>query len=301
MSVFVSPKGAAAGLTFFILYTFYCIAAFNVVRKEGWKTIYTYLVMYGVIRFAGQLCGVVFSRLGIDHYQWLIAYLVLGAEGYFVLVLFGMNLIIQAQREIVGWSWLKPTKEQRKTKTVTGWFKKLSMKFPFKSVFHLILIPANVLIIYGGSSTAGKTSEDLINDSSLTTSRALRATGQAVFLTLTIVVIVLAIYLYWKEGIKHLKLYSVLMAAPFITVRGIFGVLSIYISNMDYYNFQNYNDKGLKSLFITYEYVLGTTMEFITASIYMASYYYLKYNQPQTLSDNEKLEDKHEIDSVNDI
>ena len=112
MSVFASPKGAAAGLTFFILYTFYCIAALNVIRIEGWKTIYTFLVVYGVIRFGGQLCGVIFSRLGIDHWQWLIAYLILGAEGYFVLVLFGMNLIFHAQLETVGWSWLKPTKNQ---------------------------------------------------------------------------------------------------------------------------------------------------------------------------------------------
>lgn len=279
MSTFESPKAAAAALVFLILYLFYTIAAVNIIRLKGCRSRYSFLTLYGVIRFGGQLCGVVFAALGLAHWQWLIAYLVLGAEGYFVLVLFTFHYLIQAQKKYFGWSWLRPTKEEKaklKSQKHSFFLKRLAGYISIFEIFHLLLIPANVCIIYGGTSTAGKTTQEIADDPSIITkSRILRTVGQALFLGETLFIVVMAMYVYFVEQIKNLvHLTAIFMVSPFLTIRGIFGILSIYISSMNYYDSSNYTALGLSSQFVTYEYVLGTTMEFISGAILIFGFYW---------------------------
>ncbi|KAG7664077.1 uncharacterized protein J8A68_002401 [[Candida] subhashii] len=272
---FISQNSGIAASVFLSLYVIYTAFAIKVVYEKGWKSIYTSLLIYGILRTAGQLCGVAFAALGYSHYQWLIAYLVFSAEGYFVLILTSFHLIAQAQIAVYGDSWIRPTRQKRKEniRNATTLREKVRARYPPALVFHLLLIPANSLIIVGGSILAG---QDPLNpdQKKVTLSKALRTSGQVVFLTQTFIAIGLAVYVFVKERLRHSNIYSIFMVSPFILVRGIFGVLSIYIQKMNYFDMSNYTATGLSESFVAFEYVLATTMEFISACIYIGNYYF---------------------------
>ena len=73
----------------------------------------------------------------------------------------------------------------------------------------------------------------------------------------------------------HLDVYKrqVFIVAPFLLVRGVFGILSIYLDKMDYFLLSNYTAEGLASSFVAYEYIMGTTMEFVSATVFISTYY----------------------------
>ena len=51
--------------------------------------------------------------------------------------------------------------------------------------------------------------------------------------------------------------------------------MSIYITNMNYFQLSNYNE-GFSKQLIIYEYVLGTTMEFVSAVLLISNYFMAK-------------------------
>lgn len=273
---FVSPDSGIAASIFLGLYTIYTLLCIKIVYHEGWRTIYTFFLAFGVFRLAGQLSGVAFASLGIDHWQWLIAYLVFSAEGYFVLILCTLYLTCKAQQEVHGTSWIKPTKGEvkiRQSKCTNRWKKRLAW-FTYARVFHLLLIPANAIIIAGGTMLTSVNPQDINTSSKVHTSKALRTAGQAIFLLQTAIAISAAVFGAMFENLWHtVSIKAVFLAAPFVTVRGIFGVMSIYIKSMNYFDIGNYSKDGLTSKFVIYEYVLATTMEFIAGVIYVGTYY----------------------------
>ncbi|KAK6459450.1 uncharacterized protein RJT20DRAFT_16360 [Scheffersomyces xylosifermentans] len=275
MSFKFENSGIAASV-FLALYVVYTALTIKIVHNEGWNTIYTSLLIHGVFRVGGQLCGVAFAAIGWDQFGWLIGYLVLSAEGYFVLILTAYHLIAKAQYQVVGYSWIRPNQADIKAKvaaatTARGRF---CARVTPARVFHAVLIPANAYIISGGSMLAGLSADELNNGSSkVSTSRGLRTAGQAVFLAQTIVAVAFAIKCYFNEKVKHYNIIAVFIAAPFLLVRGIFGILSIFVDKMDYYLITNYTANGLSPSFVAFEYCLGTSMEFITASVFVLTYY----------------------------
>lgn len=274
MAFLFQDSGIAASI-FLVLFFIYTLFAARVVYEKGFKSIYTSLLLFGIFRVCGQFCGVAFAKLGYDHYQWLIAYLVFSAEGYFTLILASFHLIANAQVAKTGESWVRPTPEQRKqikanAKTL---LEKFNAYFPPSTIFHMLLIPANALIISGGTILVGQQPGNY-NPQTVASSEGLRTAGQVIFLSQTCVAVCLAIYVYFKEGIRHCNINSVFLVAPFILVRGIFGVLSIYLDDMNYYDVANYTAKGFHTKFVIYEYVLATSMEFITGCIYVSNYYF---------------------------
>ncbi|QFZ25483.1 hypothetical protein EJF18_10579 [Clavispora lusitaniae] len=260
MSGFVSSNLGAAASFYLALYVIYGLFMTAVVFKKGFKTVYTFLWVFGLIRFSGQLCGVVYAKLGPSHYQWLIAYLVLGAEGYLTLILAAFRFTCKAQIRQFGFSWV----------LTSGPFncrlfgKPLSWKLIFQ---NLVLIPANVFIIIGGVMLAGMDSEQLENHyEEVNLSKGLRTTGQAVFVFVTFTVVAFNIHVYAKEKVRNCLTIAVMCASPFLLVRGIFGILAIHVTDMNYFDASNYTSGGSASHKLTiYEYVLGTTMEFIVA------------------------------------
>ncbi|EGW32309.1 uncharacterized protein SPAPADRAFT_55793 [Spathaspora passalidarum NRRL Y-27907] len=302
---FVDRNSGIAASIFLVLYVIYLSLTIKIVSEKGFRSIYTSLLVYGVFRVCGQMCGVVFSALGYEHWQWLIAYLVFSAEGYFVLVLCSFHLIANAQLYQFGQSWFRPSKEQKKQNLAraTTIREKLRARFPLASVFHILLIPANALVISGGSTLAGQDPSNP-DPNKIITAKALRTTGQVMFLSLTLIAILLAIYVYYKEGVRHCNIYSIFIVAPFITIRGIFGVISIFITKMNYYDMSNYTANGLSAQFVTYEYVLATTMEFITACVYVGNYFIDRQRQTIPVSNEfddvfeDKLPSKVDQDSV---
>ncbi|KAG7664078.1 uncharacterized protein J8A68_002402 [[Candida] subhashii] len=271
---FVSQDSGIAASIFLGLYVIYILFAIRVVYQRGLKTTYTSLLVYGILRTAGQLCGVAFSALGYEHYQWLIAYLVFSAEGYLVLILSGFHFIANAQVASFGRSWIRPEKEEKERNMAgaSNPFDYLRSRYTIDKIFHLSLIAATAFVISGGTMLAGDDPTELTT-SNITTSKGLRTAGQIIFLVMTIFVIYLANYAYFVEGVRHCNIYTVLMVSPFILIRGIFGVLSIYIQKMNYFDMSNYTSSGLSSQFVTYEYVLATTMEFTAACIYISTHY----------------------------
>ncbi|ODV76924.1 uncharacterized protein CANTADRAFT_8499 [Suhomyces tanzawaensis NRRL Y-17324] len=280
---FVAQDSGTAAAVYLALYSIYLVFAATIVIKEGFKTLYFFFVTFGIFRVVGQLCGVVFAAVGFEHWQWLVAYLVFTAEGYFILILSTFHFVAKAQSDTFGTSWLRPTKKEIKErrKAHTNRFRAGLEEYTFSRLFHMILIPGNAILIAGGSMLAGMDPNDMNSkNSQVITSKALRTVGQAIFLAQTCIAIGTAIYVAVAEGLaSNIHVIAVFLGAPFLLVRGIFGVLAIYIHDMDYFDSSNYTAHGLNSKFVVYEYVLAATMEFVTACIYIGVYYVYKHKQ----------------------
>ncbi|CCE88576.1 Piso0_001345 [Millerozyma farinosa CBS 7064] len=264
MAFMQTGEGVAACI-FLVLYTAYLVAAVYVVFKRGIKTLYTSLTVFGLFRVAAQLCGIAFSKLGIEHWQWLVAYLVFGAEGYFMLILTSFHYVGQSQKEAIG--------ESKLARRLWPNAKGLGF-ITYRWLFHEWLVIANVLVIVGGtmltSIDADKYDEyqDKVNRS-----KGLRGSGQAIFLIMTLIVGAMAVYAGTRDRIRTTTLYLVYASIPFLLVRGIYGVLSCFITKMNYFQISNYEKAGLSTYFVATEYCLATTMEFVAAVILLSKYY----------------------------
>lgn len=264
MAFMQTGEGVAACI-FLVLYTGYLVAAAYVVFKKGIKSLYTSLAVFGLFRVAAQLCGIAFSKLGIKHWQWLVAYLVFGAEGYFMLILTSFHYVGQSQKEVIG--------ENRLARRICPNAKGLGF-ITYRWLFHEYLVIANVLIIVGGTMLTS-IDADKYNEyqNKVNRSKGLRGTGQAMFLIMTMIVAALAIYSGSRDRIRATTLYLVYASIPFLLVRGIYGVLSCFITKMNYYQISNYEKAGLSTYFVATEYCLATTMEFVAAVILLSKYY----------------------------
>lgn len=91
----------------------------------------------------------------------------------------------------------------------------------------------NILVIAGGAILAGSFSDPTAD---VTTAKALRTAGQAIFLVINVafmLCVVRAISQSRKEtGRIHPTLYLLLLVWPFLLVRGVYGILSA--SNADF-------------------------------------------------------------------
>lgn len=285
MSGFHSVDQGSAASVYLALYTFFFAFMIYVVIRKGFLTVYSFLFMFTLFRFFGQLCGVVYAKLGPSHWKWLIPYLVLGAEGYFALIFAAFRFTCVAQKEQFGHSWILDSGP----KWVPFPFKRLCKTW--RHLFHYVLIPANAFVIAGGSMLTGVDYDDLQSQhGKILTSKVLRTVGQAIFLSLTFMLIALNIYVFTKERIRNHVTIAVMLAGPFLIVRGVFGVLSIYITKMNYFDLENYNDNGsLNHQLVIFEYVLSTTMEFVAALFLISKYYFdLKKKAQSILSVDEE-------------
>ncbi|ODV65983.1 hypothetical protein HYPBUDRAFT_158024 [Hyphopichia burtonii NRRL Y-1933] len=301
--MFKLESSGIAGSVYLVL--FCCLLPVTVycTLKKGYKSVFTLLLIYNLIRLGGQVCGVLFGYYGFSNTDCLIAYIILGAEGYFSLILSSLYTIVEGQRLVKGRSWLKDygprgafdaSQKKRFGIRSNNWY----------GLYHLILIPANALLIAGASMTSGLSIQEYLqNGSKLQTSKSLRCAGQAIFLALTIVMVVIALSTFFIQRVRCWTMITVILASPFLIVRGIFGILSIYIDSMNYMAMSNYihggvfgilsiyiDDmnymamtnylNGFHSTLIIYEYILGTSMEFVSA-IFLVSAYFDKQRVPE--------------------
>ncbi|SPO47623.1 uncharacterized protein PSANT_05311 [Moesziomyces antarcticus] len=198
---------ASASIVFLILYLFLFIflAALFALRKVPWKSRWLVLLLHVLCRLASQACGLAFGIVGYSNINVLVAYYVLGAEGYFTLVVCLSRYLIAWQRQHWrGYSWMEPVdpyapkhgKAKMRFKQLFEW--KKSKDEPKSAhallVVDWLLIAANVIIIVGGSlSAAAYRDSDLTytqREDKLKTSRGMRAAGQAVFLAINILLLV---------------------------------------------------------------------------------------------------------------
>ncbi|KAJ7270267.1 hypothetical protein C8J57DRAFT_1065917, partial [Mycena rebaudengoi] len=213
-------------------------------HRIKWRSRYSLLFSHVAIRLASQGCGVAFGILGFSNTNLFLAYLVLGAEGYFSLVMCVFRFVISWHEHNLPSrsSWLEP-RDPPGTKKFSTKALVDSMKLSYyrdhpMMCLHLALILANVAIVVGGSFLAGANftdAEDKRAQMRLDLSKILRTAGQGVFLACN--AILLGILLLTirnnlrdgdsrrKKGSVHPTLYLLLISWFPLMVRGAFGVL----------------------------------------------------------------------------
>lgn len=138
----------------------------------------------------------------------------------------------------------------------------------------------SIIIIAGGSLMAGaNNSTDLTEaqiQNMLNTAKGLRTAGQAIFLVLTVVWILLQANTYARTSKAGLstatnKLFTVVGAL--LLARGVFGLLQALISSLSYYTVSNYTGDGFTNRFIALEYCLTAVPEFVAAVLLNMSFW----------------------------
>ncbi|PPQ97858.1 hypothetical protein CVT26_013027 [Gymnopilus dilepis] len=294
-------REASAALVFLILYVaiFVWMLSAYLTKRIKWRSRYSLLFFHVTIRVASQACGVAFGVLGFENTNVFLAYLILGAEGYFTLVLCAFRFLISWHQHNLpnNESWLEPRQkkqtpaERRQRLLIIAILGPLAIIFYWKQpmvIMHTLLIFANMAIIIGGSYLAGA---DFNNPEShdfqqrLNVAKITRTTGQSIFLAcnfLLLFTILATIRGRKKEGVKntHPTLILLFIAWFPLIVRGIFGILQAAIWSLSYYNRQlvfnhasfvltdmqpasNYEADGFTPRFVAIEYVLGVVTEWL--------------------------------------
>jgi len=112
----------------------------------------------------------------------------------------------------------------------------------------------------------------------LTTPKAMRAAGQSVFLAISIFLLycILDTIRQSRREIPgrgtHPTLLLLLAIWPLLFVRGLYGVISGVLPAFNYFNPNNYGETGLTASFVLSEYMMGTTNEWTSCTLLMATY-----------------------------
>lgn len=277
MAAFFDKHMGAAALTFLILYLLALSLSIYVVLQRSLKSRFTLIGLVCLIRVGAQLSGVGFSIQGWERYEWLIAYLVLGAEGYFAIVLAAYHFLSVFEKLVTGNSFLQPKLPlELKQRTGTGaGFEKFvwSLRHDTSIYFHYMLIPANVILIYGGTRTINVSADEWSTSPLVKEGKIMRVVGQSIFLGGCVFILAYAVRMRLVKKLSGAPLTAVLLAGPPLLVRGAFGIIAALVDDYNYYDFSNYSATGLKIKFLIGEYLMGTTMEYLATMILLLSHF----------------------------
>ena len=154
---------------------------------------------------------------------------------------------------------------------ITGEHRSHSIIFVFKYIYHSFF---NI----GGSLLAGGANSAKDFNSNLLTAKIMRTVGQSVFLSINIFLLYCIVDTISQARLEnpnkrtHPTLLILLAIWPCLFVRGLYGVMSGVLPAFNYFNPDNYGDKGLKDSFLASEYVMGTTMEWVSCTMLMLTY-----------------------------
>lgn len=242
---------ASASLVFLVLYLAVWVgltvglATKRIKIRSRWALLYLHVF----VRLAAQACGLTLGLVGVtgtaNSINVLIALYILGAEGYFTLVLCTARFLVSWHNHNFGDSWLERKSAYPKH---LAWYKKFGRSLSFRGIkdhpmtwVEWCLIAANAVIISGGSLSAGAyTNDDLTQAqqrSQLQTSRDLRTAGQVIFLAINCVLfgcIVTTVQQAKVRGNKarwygHATLALLVLTWPFLATRGIWGILQAQV------------------------------------------------------------------------
>ncbi|CEP60795.1 uncharacterized protein LALA0_S01e19130g [Lachancea lanzarotensis] len=262
-------RGGIPAIVFLVLYAvlFSWVTVLLVTKRVSWKSRYTSIFIHTLLRLAAQICGIGYAVAGVEHYKWLIAYFVFGAEGYFSLVWCVFRFLIAFQNDLLGESWIEP---KRKGKTLREFYR-VSAAYPIL-YFHYSLAAANALIIVGSVQGVNSHSTDQASKQ-INSGRILRDVGTALFIAWVVVFAVFCARTYPlvqnrnQMHFLHILSFTVLP----LLIRGIYGILASEINQWNYGLPQSYDDQGLKPGPLTAEYVLGTSMEWTTCLLLLCT------------------------------
>lgn len=224
----------------------------------GLKNRYTLLLVFSLIRTGGQIAGIGFAKLGTSNTNWLIAYLVLSAEGYLALIFSMSRFLIHQQRLSLGYSYV-----------TAPFFRKLSIN----SATHIILVVSNAIVIAGSVLVVHMSPEEYFHSDKKVTAEVLKTVGQVLFLLCSVLFSVLILLTCFKSNVRTPTMICLMALTPFILVRGIFGILAIYIDKMNYLHITNYFSNQKMTTLVIYEYCLGVLMEFLTACCFILAFF----------------------------
>nr|GAT48811.1 predicted protein [Mycena chlorophos] len=302
MYPFTGEAGAALAFLIGYLAVFVWMLFGFFTHRIKWRSRYSALLFHVTIRLASQGSGIGFGILGFRNTGLFVAFLVLGAEGYFSLVLCAFRFLISWHQHNLpsGESWLEPrdppnTNKKRKV-LIFAFLGPLAFLFYHDNpmvFFHSALILANVAIIVGGSYLAGAdysepNSPDTLNR--IRVSKITRTAGQAVFLVGNALLLIFILVSMRnnrrdgdsrnRKGTVHPTLILLLIAWFPLIVRGIFGLLQAFDWSMSYYNPENYDAGGFTPRFTAIEYMLGVFTEW-TACVLLNCTYFTSKNDPK--------------------
>jgi len=162
------------------------------------------------------------------------------------------------------------------------------------AVMHNLLIGANSIIITGGSLLAGGSNSVQEFHSNLTTAKIMRVVGQSVFLSINVFLLYCITDTIRQARSEnpgkrtHPTLLILLAIWPCLFVRGLYGVLSGVLPAFNYFNPNNYGDTGLKDSFLISEYIMGTTMEWVSCTLLMVTYLTSRHDPKKADLEKEK-------------
>ncbi|KAL9931644.1 hypothetical protein V8E36_009442 [Tilletia maclaganii] len=294
--------------------------------KSRWS-----LVLFHVtLRLAAQSVGIAFAVIGYKDAGLLIAYLVLGAEGFFSLVLCTSRFLVSFHNHTFGDSWLEPkahrklplskrigssfviSKRARKRQYANG----ESLQTNWMAFVHWLLIAGNTIIITGGSmlsNAVDSSNGTLIDPQKYHTGKAMRAAGQAIFLAIMVALlgaIILTIKQYRAKAARnghktpvhgHLFLLILLAVSPFLLVRGIFGVLQAVVESLGYYSPSTYEPGGLATEFVVKEGILAIAMEWTTCAFLLTTWPVIKMHGWQAEKTLPAASTPHELEEHKEL
>ncbi|KAF5379458.1 hypothetical protein D9615_006612 [Tricholomella constricta] len=284
---------ACAALVYLVLYAilFVILILGYLTGRLRLRSRYSIIMFHVTVRLASQATGLAFGIVGYANVDLLVAYFILGAEGYFTLVLC-------TYRFLTSWhyhnfkshdSWLEPRDhpDTPLLKRFLNSFVLFGSKRRPMALMHYFLIAANAIIISGGSQLAGGHDNVKSFDAGLSDAKIMRTVGQSIFLTINCVLLLCifqAMHQYRREnpgGKMHGTLYILLAAWPLLFVRGLYGILSGVYPPFNYFNPDNYGDHGLTDGFVISEYILATTMEWASCALLMFTYVTSRNDPPK--------------------
>ncbi|KAJ7696951.1 hypothetical protein B0H17DRAFT_1197691 [Mycena rosella] len=303
MHKFTGEAGAA--LVFLVLYlaVFVWMLFAYLTHRIKWHSRWSFLFFHVTIRVASQGCGIGFAILGFGNLGLFLAFLILGAEGYFSLVLCTFRFVISWHQHNLpgGKSWLEPRRgsdaalsQRAKTRRALtflflGPFAIIFYRDNPMAAFHMVLILANTAIIVGGSYLANANLAQLDSADTkmhLNISRISRTAGQSVFLACNALLLVILLvtarndHRARKSGL-HPTVVLLLIAWIPLIVRGVFGVLQSADFALSYYDPANYGPTGFTPHFTVIEYVLGVMTEWLACVLLNATYFTSKNDPPK--------------------
>ncbi|WVW84354.1 hypothetical protein I302_106388 [Kwoniella bestiolae CBS 10118] len=318
------------GVVFLVLYSInFSILIYGFSTKLiSFKSVYSFLLFHVCLRLSAQSVAIATGTKDQLDAGLLIAFFVLGAEGYFSLVLCAYRFLIHHHQHVypISGSWLegKPNKNEEKDGKKDPWYVRLKRALTAKNkdgkkdpwvmtIIHWTLIGANTIIIVGGTRATGVDYTDPDFWDRIHDGEIMRATGQAIFLAINIL---LAIFLILSvnqdrnpsgtlpRGWNHFfrvdnnhgavdaanrplirsispDVLVLIIAWPPLIIRGIFGLLQAVVAPINYANPEAYSSVfSFTKVFIVMENIFSVLPEW-TACCLLCTTMFFKPNHHQ--------------------
>ncbi|KAA8912678.1 hypothetical protein TRICI_003396 [Trichomonascus ciferrii] len=143
-----------------------------------------------------------------------------------------------------------------------------------KTIFTCIIIPANAFALAGGLMTTSESAGAPMDPSKAPTSVGLQATGQFVLLALATALSLRSLSVTNRNRIRNCTASTVSFACMFLVSRAIYGFISCFIRELNYFiPYNYYTHTGAYTTFTTTYYIFGPTMEFCSVILLLSSYF----------------------------